>query len=265
MSSIGKNIRKIRTVKKLSQAAFAEIFNLARPSVGAYEEERAEPKVDTIIQIANHFGISIDSLLQKELTINDLYNFNVHLSEGIKDISEKKVADYNSNFIKTVLVPVEKQHEYIVHINNRDFISALPKIMIPNYHHKNIRAFEMNSNDMYYNSQGLGSGDFIFGKKLVEPLKYIGDQIYAIVTNEKVIIRRTKSNNKKIELIPDNKDYKTININRTDVIEAWEIVGYFSSKIEPPTLVSDRILQLEHQFDVLNDRLLIVEKDKKLQ
>ena len=36
MSIIGKNIRKIRTVKKLSQAAFAEIFNLARPSVGVH-------------------------------------------------------------------------------------------------------------------------------------------------------------------------------------------------------------------------------------
>ncbi|MCK5699873.1 MAG: helix-turn-helix transcriptional regulator, partial [Cyclobacteriaceae bacterium] len=59
MSSIGKNIKKIRTVKKLSQAAFAEIFSLARPSVGAYEEVRAEPKVDTIIQIANYFGISV--------------------------------------------------------------------------------------------------------------------------------------------------------------------------------------------------------------
>ncbi len=72
MSIIGKNIRKIRTVKKLSQAAFAEIFNLARPSVGAYEEERSEPKLETVIQIANYFGISIDSLLTKELTINDL-------------------------------------------------------------------------------------------------------------------------------------------------------------------------------------------------
>jgi DNA-binding XRE family transcriptional regulator len=55
MGVIGKNVRKIRTVKKLSQAAFAEIFNLARPSVGAYEEERSEPKLETVIQIASLF------------------------------------------------------------------------------------------------------------------------------------------------------------------------------------------------------------------
>ncbi|MCZ6899785.1 MAG: transcriptional regulator, partial [Bacteroidetes bacterium] len=34
MSYIGKNIKKIRTIKKLSQAQFAQLFNLARPSVG---------------------------------------------------------------------------------------------------------------------------------------------------------------------------------------------------------------------------------------
>jgi transcriptional regulator with XRE-family HTH domain len=50
MGVIGKNVRKIRTVKKLSQAALPEIFNLARPSVGAYEEERSEPKLETVIQ-----------------------------------------------------------------------------------------------------------------------------------------------------------------------------------------------------------------------
>ncbi|MCK5279779.1 MAG: helix-turn-helix transcriptional regulator, partial [Cyclobacteriaceae bacterium] len=139
MSSIGKNIKKIRTVKKLSQAAFAEIFNLARPSIGAYEETRAEPKVDTIIQIANYFGISVDSLLTKELTINDLYNFNVHLEKEVKSRTSEKKTDVDTNFIKSVLVPGDKQIEYIVHINNHDFISSLPKVLIPKYHNKNIR------------------------------------------------------------------------------------------------------------------------------
>ena len=34
LSYIGENIRKIRQVKRISQADFASIFNLARPSVG---------------------------------------------------------------------------------------------------------------------------------------------------------------------------------------------------------------------------------------
>ncbi len=78
MSFFGKNIRKIRSIKKISQAVFAEIFGLSRASIGSYEEGRAEPKLEIIIQIANHFSITIDQLINKELTVNDLYHFNLN-------------------------------------------------------------------------------------------------------------------------------------------------------------------------------------------
>ena len=263
MSSIGKNVRKIRTVKKLSQAAFAEIFSLARPSVGAYEEARAEPKVDTIIQIANYFGISVDSLLTKELTINDLYNFNVHLEEGVKSRTREKKTEVDTNFIKSVLVPGDKQIEYIVQIKNRDFVSSLPKVLIPKHHHKNTRAFELTRDDMHKNFHGLNLGDLVFGKKLNTPLKFINNKLYVIITNEKIIIRRVKPKKDQLELIPDNSNFNIIEIKKGEVIEAWEVTGYFSQKIDAPTLISERIIQLENQFDVLNKRLLKIEKSNK--
>ena len=46
MSHFGANIKKIRSIKKLSQSAFADLFSLTRSSVAAYEEGRAEPKYD---------------------------------------------------------------------------------------------------------------------------------------------------------------------------------------------------------------------------
>lgn len=260
MSVIGKNIRKIRTVKKLSQAAFAEIFKLARPSVGAYEEERSEPKLETVILIAKYFGISIDSLLTKELTINDLYNFNVHFEENVKNEPGSKKKELETHFIKSVLVPGDKQFEYIVHINNRDFITNLPKILIPRYHDKSIRAFELTSDDMHDNFHGLNVGDLVFGRKIVTPQKFIKKSLYVIVTKEKIFIRRIKSVKENLELIPDNSNFNTIKIAKGEVIEAWEVVGYFSKKIEAPTLVSERIMHLENQFDVLSSRLLKIEQ-----
>ena len=263
MSSIGKNIKKIRTVKKLSQAAFAEIFNLARPSIGAYEETRAEPKVDTIIQIANYFGISVDSLLTKELTINDLYNFNVHLEKEVKSRTSEKKTDVDTNFIKSVLVPGDKQIEYIVHINNHDFISSLPKVLIPKYHNKNIRVFEMTTDDMHDNFHGMNLGDLVFGQKMNIPQKFISSNLYVIITKEKVIIRRVKSKKDQLELVPDNSNFNLIEIKKGEVIEAWEVIGYFSQKIDAPTLISKRIMHLENQFDALSERLLKVEKSEK--
>jgi len=75
MSYIGKNIRKIRMSKKLTQTEFAELFDLKRTAVGSYEEGRAEPKIDTLIKIAEYFKLSLDSLLRKELTINEIFGF----------------------------------------------------------------------------------------------------------------------------------------------------------------------------------------------
>jgi len=263
MSIIGKNIRKIRTVKKLSQAAFAEIFNLARPSVGAYEEERSEPKLENVIQIANYFGISIDSLLTKELTINDLYNFNMHLEEDVKrNATVEKKAVIGEDFIKSVFVPGDKRFEYIVHINNRDFISSLPKVLVPKHHDKNIRAFEMTSDDMHDNFHGINLGDLVFGKKMSAPYKFEKGKLHIIISKEKIIIRRVKSRKDQLDLIPDNSNFNPIEIAKGEVIEAWEVIGYFSQKIEAPTLISERIMHLENQFDALNKRLLSVEKLK---
>lgn len=263
MSIIGKNIRKIRTVKKFSQAAFAEIFNLARPSVGAYEEERSEPKLETVIQIASYFGISIDSLLTKELTINDLYNFNIHLEQDVKVETFEKKSGPDTNFIKSVLVPGDKQIEYIVHINNRDFISSLPKVLIPKHHHKNIRAFEMITDDMHNNFHGLNLGDLVLSQKMNSPHQFANKQLYVIITNEKIIIRRVISKNGVLELVPDNSNFNTIEIEKGIVLEVWEVTGYFSQKIEAPTLISERIMHLENQFDNLNERLMKMEKQGK--
>jgi transcriptional regulator with XRE-family HTH domain len=264
MGVIGKNIRKIRTVKKLSQAGFAEIFNLARPSVGAYEEERSEPKLENVIQIAHYFGISIDALLTKELTINDLYNFNMHLDGNSKiEKQPEKKATTGEDFIKSVLVPADKQIEYIVHISNRDFISKLPKILVPKHHDKNIRAFELSHDDMHDNFHGLNLGDLVFGKKMSAPYNFTKGKLFIVVTKEKILIRRVKPTKEHLELIPDNSNFSSIDILKSEVIEAWEVIGYFSQKIEAPTLISERIMSLENQFEAVIARIKLLEQQKK--
>ena len=61
--------------KKLTQTEFAELFDLKRTAVGSYEEGRAEPKIDTLIKIADYFKLSLDNLLRKELSINEIFRF----------------------------------------------------------------------------------------------------------------------------------------------------------------------------------------------
>ena len=72
MSSFGTNIKKIRQVKGLSQKAFADLFDLNRGVISSYEEGRAEPKIETILKVANHFNLNLDKLLTETLQVNQL-------------------------------------------------------------------------------------------------------------------------------------------------------------------------------------------------
>ncbi len=79
MSLFSKNIKKIRIAKKLTQTEFAKLFGLKRTTLGAYEEGRAEPKIDVLIKIAEYFRLNLDSLLRKELTVNEIFHFRTDL------------------------------------------------------------------------------------------------------------------------------------------------------------------------------------------
>lgn len=76
MTKIGANIKKIRTTKGLSQQSFADLFDLTRGNISSYEENRAEPRIETAVRIANYFCIPLEKFINDQLTINEILQFN---------------------------------------------------------------------------------------------------------------------------------------------------------------------------------------------
>ncbi len=74
MSFFGANIKTIRQAKGLSQQAFADLFDLTRGVIGAYEEGRSEPKISTLLTVVHYFNLDLDKFLTVPLTIEDLNN-----------------------------------------------------------------------------------------------------------------------------------------------------------------------------------------------
>lgn len=91
MTYFGTNLKKIRQIKGLSQQAFAELIDLNRGVISSYEEGRAEPKIETLLRIANYFGISTDDIISKPLTVNQLANFS--LIEDSMVVAPKESSD----------------------------------------------------------------------------------------------------------------------------------------------------------------------------
>lgn len=113
MSYVGKNIKKIRSVKNLNQTQFAELFDLKRASIGAYEEGRAEPKIATLIEIAKKFGISVDELLNKELSVNDLFHFDIFKKDYVKSSGNQlRPSKMPQSFCSVYYISSERRKDY---------------------------------------------------------------------------------------------------------------------------------------------------------
>ena len=125
MTLIGKNIKKIRNVKGLSQQSFADIFDLTRGNISSYEESRAEPKIEAIVKIANYFGIPLSDFIEKDLSVNELLHYNTNLVIETEKLKISRcIADIP--YISTPYIS-----DYLQNINNSNFIQKLPTISVP--------------------------------------------------------------------------------------------------------------------------------------
>jgi|SRR6476661_626388 len=260
MSYVGKNIRKLRAVKKLSQAAFAELFGLARPSVGAYEEGRSEPKMETLIQIAQHFGLSVDLLLTKELTVNELYHFDI-FKEQLQSpaaFAETPAAPEASP-LATPIVYRNRALEYIVQHHDAAFVKSLPWLQMPQQWSGPTRAFEVSGADMLLHRQGLRHQDLVLCCRvdLARPALHNG-RVYVFVTQGKILIRRLAEklpDGKTLKLRADNPDYGSQDLELTQALEIWEVKGVYTTHLRPPALLDERVAALERKVESLLERL----------
>lgn len=134
MSQIGNNIKKLRKVKGISQQAFADLFNLTRGNISSYEEFRAEPKIEVILQIAKYFSIPVSELLERQLTVNEILNFEDHIVELSK-------IDQSSGLRPVPFIG----RDYFQDSKQKVDWSGLPQIQFPIYHKQQMIAVENSS------------------------------------------------------------------------------------------------------------------------
>lgn len=67
MNYLSKNIRYIRTLKRLSQEQFADDLKVSRSRISSYEENRAKPPIGFLISLSDYAKITIDALIKNKL------------------------------------------------------------------------------------------------------------------------------------------------------------------------------------------------------
>jgi len=64
---LGDRIKHFRTERNQTQEALAERVNLYRENISRFENGTLRPSLDTVVDIANALGISVDDLLVDSL------------------------------------------------------------------------------------------------------------------------------------------------------------------------------------------------------
>ncbi|KAF9660171.1 helix-turn-helix transcriptional regulator [Tenacibaculum sp. ZH5_bin.1] len=250
MSFFGKNIKKIRSVKRLSQQAFAELFNLKRATLGAYEEGRSEPKIDTIIKIANYFSIPIDNLLTSELTVNNLLQFKEDLTLETEKLSKETFTIIPCITEKTIT-------EYIKHHNKTSFIDDLSKIQLPINSQKKLRAYTVSNLEMANHNNGLYPNDIVIGQftpnNTIKNLKN-GELTLTLVKNE-MILRKLYIENDSVTLRANHKNIPDKTFSITDIKELWKIQYVFFNRIP------DLNTSIENKLSFLEQELLKLKRE----
>lgn len=211
MSIACQNLKYLRKLRGWTQEEFANKLKIKRSLLGAYEEERAEPRIEVLEIVGDIFKLTLDELLLKEL----------YESKG-NYLAKRRAQKMASGSAEIQMVPVKAAAGYLAGYGDPDFIDELNTFTLPMLAPGNYRAFEIVGDSML----PTPSGSVIVGEKVDDLEEVKSNQTYIVVSrSEGIVYKRVMKNNKlknKLTLISDNTVYQPYNVNSEDVLEVWK-------------------------------------------
>jgi len=232
MSNISSNLKYLRKKNGQTQQQFADLMGIKRSLVGAYEEDRAEPKYELLKRIADNFELTIDEFINE--TINDKWKPKLK-SQGsnLRILSISVDASDNENI---EMVPVKASAGYLNGFSDPQYIKDLPKFQLPlpSLKQGTFRAFEITGDSML----PIQPGSVIIGEYMDNWNDVKTGETYIVISkNEGVVYKRAGNRfkeNKELKLISDNKVYDPYMVAADDILEIWKAKAYISSTLPDP-------------------------------
>lgn len=211
MAIANKNLKYLRKLRGWTQEEFAKKLRIKRSLLGAYEEERADPRMEVLEVIADMFKLTLDDLLRKDLSENN----------GTY-ISKRRAQKLANGRADIPFVPVKAAAGYLAGYADPDFIDELNTFTLPMLSGGDYRAFEIVGDSM----MPTPSGSVIVCDKVDNLEEVKTNNTYIIVSRtDGVVYKRMMKNNKqknKFTLVSDNPSYQPYMVNAEDILEVWQ-------------------------------------------
>ena len=259
-TTFGTTLAELRKkAGKMTQQQLAEKLGVERGAVANYESKGKLPHLETLLKIADLFGVSLDYLvgraeadaarLAESLTPTTL---TPEVSEALetyytgKQLKILPIAVDKDEVERITLVPLRAAAGYLSRYQEAEYIQELPTFNLPNFNDGTYRAFEVEGDSM---KPTIHPRDIVVCK-YVENWYHIKDNhVYTVLGAGgigivvKRLVNRIKTDNKVI-LRSDNDFYPEFELSLADMHEVWEVKGTISTNLEPPYYLESRFREL---------------------
>lgn len=214
MDPFASNLKALRKRRGATQEGVAAELGIGRGRYAKYEEGRAHPDFEVLRGIARFFDVSIDGLLNRDL------------SQG-EELEERRlfpitVDEQGEGTIE--VIPGEATAGYLTGYGDPEYIEQLQRMKLPFLPSGKHRAFPIKGDSMW----PVRDGSYVVGR-YIESLEQLRDgRTYVVVSRDEGITYKRVW--KKLEedgtllLVPDNKSYEPFRVDASTVVELWEHV-----------------------------------------
>src|SRR5690242_6928155 len=213
MSQAGQNLKYLRKLRGWTQEEFSAKLRIKRSLLGAYEEERADPRLEVLENVSEIFKVSLDELLLQDMS-------ETQGSSYLAKRRQLKMMSADRNVIH--FVPVKAAAGYLAGYADSEFIDELNTFTLPMLTGGSYRAFEIIGDSML----PTPSGSVIVGEKVEDMDGIKNNAAYIVVSkNEGIVYKRVVKNNKnknKLTLVSDNPAFQPYQVQAADVLEIWQ-------------------------------------------
>jgi transcriptional regulator with XRE-family HTH domain len=211
MAFSNKNLKYLRKLRGWTQEEFANKLRIKRSLLGAYEEERADPRIEVLEIVADMFKLSLDDLLRKDLT-----------ESKASYLSKRRALKLAAGRNDIPFVPVKAAAGYLAGFADPEFVDELNTFTLPMLAGGDYRAFEIVGDSM----MPTPSGSVIVGERIESLESVKTNNTYIVVSKtDGIVYKRVMKNNRqknKYTLISDNPSYQPYNVAAEDILEVWQ-------------------------------------------
>jgi transcriptional regulator with XRE-family HTH domain len=243
------NIKLLRKRFARTQDDVAFSLGMKRSTLSGYENNIAEPGMDTMVALSNYFKISIDTLIKVDLSKlaeSELCQlekgYDVFITGSKLRVLTTTVDRNNDENIE--LVNESAKAGYRSGYADPEFIRVLPTFQIPFLSKdKKYRTFQINGDSMLpIPDKSWVTGEFVQNWNTVR-----NNFPYIILTLDDGIVFKIIENKlqseQKLTMHSLNPLYEPYDVHVKDIREIWKFIHYISPELPEPNLPKDELVK----------------------